>query len=96
MRIEPGRILTLGTAVLASACAAGTGMGADGGMQVVIAPPEVTCPGGALTSFAVADSVAGRLVLMNTLREDARPAAFLAAQEQARRAVTPRPANACG
>jgi tetratricopeptide (TPR) repeat protein len=96
MRIEPGRILTLGTAVLASACAAGTGMGADGGMQVVIAPPEVTCPGGALTSFAVADSVAGRLVLMNTLREDARPAAFLAAQEQARRAVAARPENAYG
>jgi cytochrome c-type biogenesis protein CcmH/NrfG len=94
MKIDRGLVLTLGVAAVASACAAAGGTG--GGMRVTIPPPDVACPGGPLTSFAAADSVAYRLTLVNAQPEDARPAAYLAALEQARRAVAAQPENAYG
>jgi tetratricopeptide (TPR) repeat protein len=93
MKIDRGLVLTLGALTLASACAGAAG---PAGMRVTVPPPEVLCPGGAITSFAVADSVAARLALVSTVGEDRRPAEFLAAREQARRAVDLQPENPYG
>lgn len=94
MKIDRGLVLTLGVAALASACAGAAGAGGGGGMRVTVPPPEVACPAGPLASFAVADSAASRLALVNTLAEDARPASYLIAREQTRRAVGAQPENA--
>ena len=94
MKIDRGLVLSLGVAAVATACA-GAGAG-GGGMRVTVPVPEVVCPGGPLATFATADSVAGALALVGTVPEEGRPAAFLAAQQQARRAIAAQPDNAYG
>lgn len=94
MKIDRGLALVLGGVLAAAACAPPAGSGAGPGLRVTVPVPSVTCVSGPLTTFALADSVAGSMALVGTMADSAQGAAYASALAQARRAVEAQPGNA--
>jgi tetratricopeptide (TPR) repeat protein len=90
MKIDRGLALTFAAPALVAACGPVTAAG-PGGPRVTVQVPAVECPGGTMTTFAVADTAAATLALVETYAEEARPARFVLAREQAGRAVALHP-----
>ncbi|HEU4883232.1 MAG TPA: tetratricopeptide repeat protein [Longimicrobium sp.] len=99
MKIDRGLLGTLAVAALGAACASagGTGgTGPGGGPRTTVQLPAVTCSTGRLAAAPAADSAAGKLALMATVADSARPQAYTAARAQAGRAIAADPGNAYG
>lgn len=94
MKIDRGLLATLGAAAVTAACA-GAGAG-GGGPRVTVPPPDVVCSTGIVAASPIADSAAARLALIETVPDSLQNAEYLAARQQAGRAITAEPENAYG